>query len=55
MNHAASARYYAFSRLTLAVLGIEEMGNSPQEFAAAIKRETPKWAKIIRAAGIKAD
>ncbi|EHP40299.1 extracytoplasmic binding receptor [Cupriavidus basilensis OR16] len=39
----------------LAVLGIEEMGNSPQEFAAAIKTETPKWAKVIGAAGIKAN
>jgi tripartite-type tricarboxylate transporter receptor subunit TctC len=55
--HAQTVRALAAPEVRdrLAVLGIEEMGNSPQEFAAAIKTETPKWAKIIRAAGIKAD
>ena len=35
--------------------GAEPVGNSPEEFAAIIKSETAKWAKVIRAAGIKAD
>jgi tripartite-type tricarboxylate transporter receptor subunit TctC len=35
--------------------GIEVIGSSPDEFAAAIKLEIPKWAKVIREAGIKAD
>ena len=34
-------------------LGIEPIGNSPAEFAAAIDGEIPKWAKLIREAGIK--
>jgi tripartite-type tricarboxylate transporter receptor subunit TctC len=35
--------------------GAEPVGNSPEEFAAIIRNETAKWAKVIRAAGIKAD
>ena len=33
--------------------GAEPLGNSPEEFAQALRREIPKWGKIIRAAGIK--
>ena len=36
-------------------LGMEVIGNSPAEFAAVIKAETPQWAKVIREAGIKAN
>ena len=36
-------------------LGMEVIGNTPAEFAAAIKAETPQWAKVIREAGIKAE
>lgn len=42
-------------RSKLTDLGIEVIGNSPDEFAAAIKVEIPKWAKVIKEAGIKAD
>ena len=35
--------------------GAEPVGNKPEEFAAIIREETAKWAKVIRAAGIKAD
>jgi tripartite-type tricarboxylate transporter receptor subunit TctC len=35
--------------------GAEPVGNKPEEFGAIIKDETAKWAKVIRAAGIKAD
>ena len=34
-------------------LGLEPVGNTPEEFAAVIRRETPEWAKLIRDAGIK--
>jgi tripartite-type tricarboxylate transporter receptor subunit TctC len=34
-------------------LGLESVGNSPAEFAAVIKKETPAWAKVIKDAGIK--
>jgi tripartite-type tricarboxylate transporter receptor subunit TctC len=42
-------------RIRLADLGLEGIGNSPDEFAAVIKSEIPKWAKVIKDAGIKAD
>jgi tripartite-type tricarboxylate transporter receptor subunit TctC len=35
--------------------GAEPVGNKPDEFAAIIKTEIVKWAKVIQAAGIKAD
>jgi len=35
-------------------LGYEPIGNRPDEFAAQIKTEIAKWAKLIRSAGIKA-
>jgi tripartite-type tricarboxylate transporter receptor subunit TctC len=42
-------------RAKLADIGLEGTGNSPDEFAAVIKSEIPKWAKVIKEAGIKAD
>jgi tripartite-type tricarboxylate transporter receptor subunit TctC len=35
-------------------LGMEVIANSPAEFAAVIRTETPRWAKVIKDAGIKA-
>jgi tripartite-type tricarboxylate transporter receptor subunit TctC len=34
--------------------GLEVVANSPQEFAAVIQAELAQWAKLIKAAGIKA-
>ena len=42
-------------RAKLADLGLEGIGNSPDEFAAVIKSEIPKWAKVIKESGIKPD
>jgi tripartite-type tricarboxylate transporter receptor subunit TctC len=42
-------------RAKLAELGLEGIGNSPDEFAAVIKSEIPKWAKVIKDSGIKPD
>jgi len=42
-------------RARFADLGMEVLGNSPEEFAAAIKSEIPKWAKLIAESGIKPD
>jgi len=35
-------------------LGLDVTGGSPAEFAAAIEREIPQWARVIKQAGIKA-
>ncbi|HET9576699.1 MAG TPA: tripartite tricarboxylate transporter substrate binding protein [Usitatibacter sp.] len=53
--HSATVKALAHPGLRdkLSDLGLEAIGNSPQEFAAAIRSETPKWARLIRAAGIK--
>ena len=42
-------------RAKLTSLGLEGIGSSPDDFAAAIKSEIPKWAKVIKDAGIKVD
>jgi tripartite-type tricarboxylate transporter receptor subunit TctC len=39
----------------LATLGLEPVGNSPEEFTAQMKIEMEKWAKVIQAARIKAE
>jgi len=41
-------------RKSFADLGLDMVGNTPAEFAAVIAKETPEWAKVIKAAGIKA-
>jgi tripartite-type tricarboxylate transporter receptor subunit TctC len=46
---------HADVRAKLAGLGMEVIGNSPDEFAAAIKSEIPRWAKVIKESGIKPD
>jgi tripartite-type tricarboxylate transporter receptor subunit TctC len=42
-------------RERIAQLGLEVSLNSPEEFAVVIKSDTAKWAKVIRAANIKAE
>ena len=41
-------------RARLAALGFEPIGSTPRAFAERIRWEIDKWAKVIRAAGIKA-
>ena len=42
-------------RERLVGLGADPVGNSRQEYAAFIQNEIAKWAKVIKAAGIKAE
>jgi tripartite-type tricarboxylate transporter receptor subunit TctC len=42
-------------RAQLSKQGAEPIGNSPQEFAAFIKSEVAKWARVIQVSGAKAD
>jgi tripartite-type tricarboxylate transporter receptor subunit TctC len=37
----------------LGELGLDLVGNTPEEFAAVIAREIPQWAKVIKGANIK--
>jgi tripartite-type tricarboxylate transporter receptor subunit TctC len=39
----------------IAALGADVVGNSPQEFGAAMRAESAQWAEIIKSAGIRAE
>ena len=39
----------------LAEQGAQPVGDSPQHFAEHIRKETAKWAKVVKASGAKAD
>lgn len=42
-------------RAKLSDQGLGIIGNSPDEFAAVIKSESPRWAQVIKESGMKAD
>lgn len=42
-------------REKLAALGFETQSSTPQAFAALLKSETEKWAKVIKASGARAE
>jgi tripartite-type tricarboxylate transporter receptor subunit TctC len=52
-DDAAKALASADLRASLSDLGLDVVGNSPEEFAALIRAEVPKWAEVIRRAAIK--
>ena len=39
----------------MANVGFEIVGSTPEEFAKLIREEIPKWTKIVREAGIRAE
>jgi tripartite-type tricarboxylate transporter receptor subunit TctC len=43
------------TRKALIGLGVDVIGSSPQEFAAYIKSEIPKWSGVVQAAGARLD
>jgi tripartite-type tricarboxylate transporter receptor subunit TctC len=53
--HRESARVVGMPevRKRFAELGMTPIGNSPEEFAAAMKAEMPQWEKLIKSAGIR--
>jgi tripartite-type tricarboxylate transporter receptor subunit TctC len=55
--HAAVGRAMADAGMKrqLTSLGIEPSSSSPEEFAALIRSELPKWAKIVKASGAQVE
>lgn len=45
----------AEARAQLVANGIEPLSSSPEEFAAILKADIPKWAKVIKASGATAE
>ena len=39
----------------LAVQGVESIGGTPEQAAAHIRGELPKWAKVVKAAGVRVE
>ncbi len=42
-------------RERLATQGAEPVGNTPEQYAAALKADLARWAKVVKTAGIRAD
>jgi tripartite-type tricarboxylate transporter receptor subunit TctC len=42
-------------RERLAGQGAEPVGNTPEEYAVLLKADLARWAKVVKAAGIRAD
>ena len=55
--HAESVRLLALPdvRERLDATGFETIGNTPDQFAAYIRSEIDKWAKVVKASGARAD
>jgi tripartite-type tricarboxylate transporter receptor subunit TctC len=45
----------ADAREKLTTLGMEPVGGTPEEYAAHLKEELAKYARVVKAAGIKID
>jgi tripartite-type tricarboxylate transporter receptor subunit TctC len=56
LNRALAATLEDASvKKSLADLGVDIIGGTPEEFAAYIKSEIPKWTEIVKASGAKLD
>jgi tripartite-type tricarboxylate transporter receptor subunit TctC len=55
--HAALVKTISDKEVTQRLLsqGMEPVLNTPEEFAERIRQELPRWGKLVRAAGIKAE
>ena len=52
-SEVAKALMLADVKERLSVMGADGVGDTPQHFAAFIKAEIPKWAKVVKDAGLK--
>ena len=52
MGGYAGCHIRAYTCWTGSVSGAEPVGNTPQEFAAVLRVDMAKWAKVVQAAGL---
>ena len=52
-GEVAKALMLADVKERLSIMGADGVGDTPQHFAAFIKAEIPKWAKVVKDAGLK--
>jgi tripartite-type tricarboxylate transporter receptor subunit TctC len=55
--HAAAVKALAtpLVRERFASLGVQPVGNTPEQFAAVIREDLARWSRVIKAAGIKVE
>lgn len=53
--HAEMVRVLALPDIQERILGSDPVGSSPEAFGEFLRSETEKWAKVVAAAGIRAD
>ena len=55
--YAAVSRALALTDVKerLSIMGADAVGDTPQHFSEFIKAEIPKWAKVVKDAGMKVE
>jgi tripartite-type tricarboxylate transporter receptor subunit TctC len=54
-SEAARALQAPEVREKLSALGFEFQTSTPQEFSAFLRKETDKWARVVKASGARAE
>jgi tripartite-type tricarboxylate transporter receptor subunit TctC len=52
---AVQALHDAGVQASLGRLGVDIVGDTPDEFKAYIAKEVPKWAEVVKASGARVD
>ena len=55
LYHVENGAFVNATQKSLSDLGVDVIGGTPEDFAAYIKSEIPKWTAIIKASGAKLD
>ena len=53
LEELATVLQTPFVKERYATLGIEPVGNSPQEFAAQVRDDLARWAGVVKSANVK--
>src|SRR2546422_358936 len=55
--HAAAVKALATAQVKerFASLGVQPVGNTPEQFGAVIREDLARWSKVIKSAGVKVE